>query len=138
MPVDQRLGLDIKRAEQRLMSAKSNALRELGLSVAAYAALLAIDRTPGISAAGLARACLVTPQAINSVLKTLTERGLVERAPHPWLRHATETTLTDQGRTVLAEADRRAVAVERRLSEAFTPDERETLRRLLAKAADAL
>ncbi len=120
------------------MSAKSGALRDLDLSVAAYAALLAIDRTPGISPAGLARECLVTPQAINSVLKTLTERGLVERTPHPWLRHATETTLTDQGRTVLAEADERAGSVEQRLADAFTPQERETLRRLLARAAEAL
>lgn len=62
MTAGERLGLDIKRAEQALMAAKSTALKDAGLTVAQYAALLALSDNPGISGAALARECLVTPR----------------------------------------------------------------------------
>ncbi|WP_245563488.1 MarR family winged helix-turn-helix transcriptional regulator [Longispora albida] len=71
MPAAERLGLEIKRAEQELMSAKQAALREAGLTVGQYAALFALAEQPGISGAALARACLVTPQNMAAVLKVL-------------------------------------------------------------------
>jgi DNA-binding MarR family transcriptional regulator len=47
--------------------------------------------------------------------------------------HVLETHLTPAGATALAAADAVAVAIERRISDAFTPAERETLRTLLAR-----
>ena len=138
MPFSERLGLDIKRAEQALMAAKTAALRPSDLTVAQYAALAALREQPGLSGAALARACLVTPQAMVPVLRHLEERGLVARTPHPVHGHVVEVRLTDAGQALAADADRAAVAVERRLADAFSADERRTLRDLLARCAEAI
>ncbi|MFF0768652.1 MarR family winged helix-turn-helix transcriptional regulator [Nonomuraea wenchangensis] len=138
LPPDERLGMDIKRAEQALITAKQLAVRPAGLTVPQYAALFALADNPGISGAALARTCLVTPQAMTVVLKNLEERGLVERSPHPWHRNVLETRLTEPGRDALATADARAVRIERALADEFTPEERATLRKLLERCGAAI
>ncbi|MEV0390831.1 MarR family transcriptional regulator [Nonomuraea sp. NPDC050643] len=138
IPAEERLGLDIKRAEQVLIAAKQAAVRPAGLTVPQYAALFALADNPGISGAALARACLVTPQAMTVVLKNLEERGLIERSPHPWHRNVLETRLTETGRTALEEADRRALVIERAIADEFSADERSMLRDLLSRCNDAI
>ncbi|MCY9786754.1 MarR family transcriptional regulator [Nocardiopsis sp. EMB25] len=138
MPAGERLGFDIKRAEQALMSAKAAALRETGLSVAQYAALFALHDSPGISGAALARVCLVTPQAMAAVLKALAADGLVERGAHPWYQHVLQTRITEAGTERLRAADRRAAPIERRMADALTPEERDTLRELLDRCVTAV
>ncbi|WP_256332678.1 MarR family winged helix-turn-helix transcriptional regulator [Streptomyces sp. 2131.1] len=138
MTAGERLGLDIKRAEQALMAAKSAALKDDGLTVAQYAALLALSDSPGISGAALARACLVTPQAMAAVLKHLEERGLIARSAHPYHQKMLETRLTEAGTETLHRADERAVRIERRIADALTPGERDTLRDLLARCVTAI
>ncbi|MFI7230187.1 MarR family winged helix-turn-helix transcriptional regulator [Nonomuraea angiospora] len=138
MPADERLGLDIKRAEQALIAAKQAAVRPAGLTVPQYATLFALADNPGISGAALARACLVTPQAMTVVLKNLEERGFIERSPHPWHRNILETRLTETGRAALKAADERAVVIERAIAGEFNADEREQLRGLLTRCAEAI
>ncbi|WP_234011716.1 MULTISPECIES: MarR family winged helix-turn-helix transcriptional regulator [unclassified Streptomyces] len=138
MTAGERLGLDIKRAEQALMAAKSAALKDAELTVAQYAALLALSDNPGISGAALARECLVTPQAMAGVLKHLEERGLIARSAHPYHQKMLETRLTDAGTETLRLADERAVRIERRIADALTPEERDTLRDLLARSITAI
>ncbi|MGW4963829.1 MarR family winged helix-turn-helix transcriptional regulator [Nonomuraea sp. NPDC004186] len=138
MPADERLGLDIKRAEQTLIAAKQAAVRPAGLTVPQYATLFALADNPGISGAALARACLVTPQAMTVVLKNLEERGFIERSPHPWHRNVLETRLSEAGRAVLKAADERAVVIERAIAGEFSAEEREQLRSLLARCAEAI
>lgn len=138
MPVEERLGGDIKRVEHELMGVKQAVLRPVGLTVAQYAALLALHGQPGISAAELARRCRVTPQTMTTILRNLESAGLIERIPHELHRNVLETRLTEAGRTAFAEADKRASAVERRLSAEFTPAERDTLRALLARCSTVL
>ncbi len=115
----ERLGLDIKRAEQALMAAKSAAVRAADLTVAQYAALLGLSESPGISGAALARSCLVTPQAMAAVLKGLEEHGLVERSRHAWHGNVLELRLSEHGERALLVADREAVKIERRIAEAL-------------------
>ncbi|WP_220182720.1 MarR family winged helix-turn-helix transcriptional regulator [Sphaerisporangium album] len=138
MPAGERLGFDIKRVEQELMAAKNEAVRTARLTVPQYAALFALSDSPGISSAALGRACMVTPQAMTVVIRNLEERGLVRRTRHRWHRNVLETHLTDAGRAALRAADERAVAIERRIFEEFTPEERETLRALLARCSKAI
>ncbi|MCX4744649.1 MarR family transcriptional regulator [Kitasatospora sp. NBC_01287] len=137
MPPEERLGLDLKRTEQAVMAAKAAALSGSGLSVPQYAALAVLAENPGISGAALARACLVTPQAMAALLKNLQEIGLIERSPHPWHQKMLETRLTAEGQESVRIAETRAVAFERRLAGEFTPAERETLRALLARCVEA-
>ena len=138
MPVTERLGLHIKRVEQELMAAKHAALRPLGLTVPQYVALYALHDQPGLSAAALARACLVTPQTIATVLANLEAKGLIGREPSELHGKVLVTRLTELGRARLTEADARAVGVESALWSAFDDTEREQFRAFLHRATAAL
>ncbi|GAB2547416.1 MarR family transcriptional regulator [Nocardia heshunensis] len=138
MPVEERLGSFIKRAEQALMGAKNAALKPAGVTIPQYAALYVLSENPGISAAELARRCGVTPPTMNTVLGNLRDRGLIERTPHAWHRNVLETSLTEEGRKVMHAADKRAVPVERALAAEFTEAERASLMDMLERAATIL
>ncbi|MGP9018825.1 MarR family winged helix-turn-helix transcriptional regulator [Streptomyces sp. BR1] len=138
LPASERLGSHLKRAEQALIATKAAVLKPTGLTVPQYAALLHLAESPGISAAALARLCGVTPPTMNTVLKNLQEHGLIVRTPHEWHRNVLETRLTDEGRTVMADADGRAVRVERALAAEFTDEEREMLVGLLGRCVSLL
>jgi DNA-binding MarR family transcriptional regulator len=138
MPMQERLGLHLKRVEQELMAAKHAALRPLGLTVPQYAALCGLAEQPGISAAALARMCLVTPQTMSTVLVNLEHKELITRRPHPWHRRVVEVELTSEGQRLLEQADTLAVEIEARLAASYTPAEREQFIRLLTRASDSL
>ncbi|WP_314250543.1 MarR family winged helix-turn-helix transcriptional regulator [Streptomyces sp. DSM 40907] len=138
MPVEERIGSHLKRAEQALLAAKNAAVKSAAVTVPQYAALLWLAEKPGISAAGLARLCGVTPPTMNTVLKNLQERGLIERTPHELHGNVLETRLTDEGRAAMEVADAGAVAVERSLAQEFTGEERELLIQLLGRCAQRL
>src|SRR5947208_2146084 len=93
MPIDQRLGTYLRRADQELMAVKHDAVKPAGLTVPQYAALYVLGQAPGMSAAALSRSCFVTPQTMATILKKLEELGLVERRPHQWHRNVIETHL---------------------------------------------
>ncbi|MFF4097964.1 MarR family winged helix-turn-helix transcriptional regulator [Streptomyces sp. NPDC001903] len=138
MPPEERIGSHVKRAEQALLAAKNAALKPAAVTVPQYAALLWLSEKPGISAAALARLCGVTPPTMNTVLKNLQERGLIERTPHEWHRNVLETRLTEEGRAAMELADAGAVRVERALAAAFSAQEREQLISLLGRCAEVL
>ncbi len=138
MSFDERLGSHLKRVEQELTAAKTAAVKPAGLTAPQYAALFVLDEQPGISAAELARRCLVTPQTMTTILRNLEAAGLVERTPHPLHKHVIETRPTPAGRKALDQADKRATSVERRLAAAFSQDELQTLRALLGRVSETL
>jgi DNA-binding MarR family transcriptional regulator len=128
----------LKRAEQALLRAKSAAVRPAGVTLAQYIALTQLDQQPGIAAATLARACLVTPQAMMVVLKAMDEQGLISRSPHPRHPAVLELRITDAGREVLHEARQRVEPVERHVTKAFTAAELQSLAGLLNRLTEAL
>ncbi|MCT9078989.1 MarR family winged helix-turn-helix transcriptional regulator [Streptomyces fulvoviolaceus] len=138
MPASERLGSHLKRAEQALSATKTTLLKPAGVTVAQYSALLCLAGSPGISAAALARMCGVTPPTMNTVLKNLQDRALIERTPHEWHRNVLETRLTDEGHAVLADADARIVRAEQALAAQFTDEERAALVGLLGRCVDVL
>lgn len=138
MQPEERLGLHIKRVEQELMAAKHAVLRPFGLTVPQYVALYMLAERTGISAAALARLCLVTPQTIATVLANLETKALITRKPHPWHRKVVEVKLTDAGHELLAQADEKVAAIERKLADAYAPDERAQLIELLTRGSNRL
>ncbi|KAB8162119.1 MarR family transcriptional regulator [Streptomyces sp. 3MP-14] len=138
LPVDERIGHHIKRAEQHVIAAKHAALRPIGLSVPQYTVLLVLSTESGLTGAALARRCLVTPQTTSAVLRTMERDGLIERVPHPVHRHVLETRLTALGRAKLRRADEAAVAVEQRLGELFTEEEFASFIEFLGRCSTAL
>jgi DNA-binding MarR family transcriptional regulator len=136
-PADQGLGRILKRAGQAMLRTKSAVLKPVGLTLAQYVALFELNRQQGITAATLARTCLVTPQAMMIVLKTMEEQGLVSRSPHPRHQNVLELHITEVGREALHAARERVEPIERRVIDVFSTKEADALRALLLRFAEA-
>jgi DNA-binding MarR family transcriptional regulator len=137
-PEDLHLGKVLKQAEQTMLRAKSTALKPVGLTLAQYVALAELDRQPGITAASLARASLVTPQAMMVVLKALEEHALIERSPHSRHANVVEIRLTAAGHEALAVAREHVAPVERRILAAFSAEEQQLFGDLLTRWIEAV
>jgi DNA-binding MarR family transcriptional regulator len=137
-PSEESLGKLLKRSEQTLVRAKSAAVKAVGLTLAQYVALAELAERPGITSAELARACLVSPQAMMVVLKAMEEQGLVERTQHPRHQTVLEIHLTNVGREALGEAHKCARPIERRITSALSNKEIESLRALLRRCIEAI
>ena len=135
---EESLGKLLKRSEQTLLRAKSAAVKTVGLTLPQYVALAALAERPGITSAELARACLVSPQAMMVVLKAMEEQGLVERTPHPRHQTVLEIHLTRVGGEVLSAAHKRAEPIEQRITEALSDREINALRALLRRCIEAV
>ena len=133
-----RLGHTIKRAEQALIGEKSKALRDLDLTVPQYAVLMAVSQSPGMSGAQLARACMVTPQSMNTVLVNLENKALIDRSTTELHLKMLIVALTPAGRTLVEVADQRARSVEARLTASLSGQEQDQLRDLLERCITAL
>src|SRR5258708_19584629 len=100
---------------------KSAAFNAVGLTPSQYVALFELDRQPGITAATLARACLVTPQAMMILLKTMEQQGLITRSSHPRHPNVLELHMTEVGREALHTARERSYPIDRRAPALFPP-----------------
>ena len=128
-----RLGMLVKRAEQAMVRSKSVALKQVGLTPAQYVALVELEQQPGITAASLARACLVTPQAMMILLKTMDQQGLITRTAHARHPNVLELHMTDVGREALREARKRVDPIEQRVFGAFSAKDLAAFRDLLSR-----
>jgi DNA-binding MarR family transcriptional regulator len=133
--VTDRVGYQLKRAQQALRMAMDEGLRALGMTTPQYAALTALDADEPLSGAELARRCFVTAQTMNAILVGLERARLVERAPHAEHGRVIEARLTKRGRAKVQVAHRTVFEIEERMLSEITPGARrrlnETLRRLV-------
>lgn len=133
-----RLGHTIKRAEQALIARKSRALREFGLTVPQYAVLLLLSTSEGMSAAQLARECMVTPQTMATVLTNLARSELIERVPSTLHQRVTVNRISASGRDLVSRADQAALAVEGALAAEFEGGELSAFESYLERAIAVL
>lgn len=137
-PVAKRLGYALKRAQQALRTRMDEVLRPLGLTVAQYAVLCAIEAEAGISNARLARAAFVTPQTMQGILANLHRDGLLSREADPAHGRILKSELTRAGRKILAQAHRVIGDLEEIMIEVVGQAEAERLAELLSRCADNL
>jgi DNA-binding MarR family transcriptional regulator len=133
----ERLGMLVKRAEQAMVRTKSAALKSVGLTPSQYVALFELNQQPGITAATLARACLVTPQAMMILLKTMEQQGLITRSSHPRHPSVLELHMTEVGREALHAGRERVDPIERRVFDAFSPKDEVAFRGFLSRFIEA-
>ena len=113
--------------------------RGCGLSDCAYWILYAIEAEgERATQRDLARHISHPKQTVNSVTRTLVEKGLVELVPVEGDRRSKELRLTPAGRAFAAERIVPAMEVERRAFESLEPDERREFIRLASKYAAAV
>jgi DNA-binding MarR family transcriptional regulator len=132
------VGYRLKRAHAALRNAMDQALREHRLTVPQYACLEVLAARPGLSNADLARATFVTRQSMNVVLRGLQSEGLLIRPATVATGRARPTTLTDEGRRRLYEAQKTVYAVETRMIEAIPADRLDSLLEDFDRLARAL
>jgi DNA-binding MarR family transcriptional regulator len=128
----------VRQAWQVLSGAMEVALRPHGVTGPQYGVLSVLRHHPGASGADLARACNITPQAMNGVLATLERVFLIERQQHPTHGRILQATLTDEGRRRLEAADRAMRGLRRTIERDFTPEDIATIKAWLVATAQRL
>lgn len=136
--VYEQVGYHLKRAQHALRAAMDDALRPLGLTTAQYAALSALEATPGASSAALARACFVTPQTMHTMVLQLEADGLVTRQAHPAHGRVLQTSLTDTGRQQVAAAHQVIQQIEQHMVAPLSMTERQQFVHWLQQCSDTL
>lgn len=132
------VGYQLKRAQAALHGRMDDVLRPLGLTTPQYVCLNTLRQMPGISTAELARRGFVTRQTTNVLVRSLTDKGLVERSDTPTGGRSLPVSLTNRGRKLLAEASELVLEVQDQMISGLTAKEVANLGRALAACADAL
>jgi DNA-binding MarR family transcriptional regulator len=128
----------LRQAWQELSGAMEVAVRPHGLTGPQYGVLSVLRHHPGASGADLARACNITPQAMNGLLATLERESLIERQEHPTHGRILQVTMTGEGRRRLEAADRAMRRLRRTIERDFTSDEIATVKAWLVATAERL
>ena len=137
-PMGKRLGYVLKRAQHALRIRMDEALLPLALTTPQYSVLSAVELTPGISNAALARAAFVTAQTMQGIVANLERTGLLQRRADPGHGRIRRGELTARGREVLARAHQLVAAVESRMEASLSEKESATLATLLERCAENL
>lgn len=135
---DQPLGYLLYRVMSALRSdVTSTVLDPLDLSFPQYICLRMLTKFPGRSNAELAREMSVSPQAMNMVLRSLEQRGLVSRPSSVTAGRSLPAQLTAAGQTLLTRTDDGVRLAEQRLMSDLEPSLRRELKRMLASIGSA-
>lgn len=122
--LSQRLDDDLKRFE--LTQSQLSAL-----------AILSVAHPEGLSGARLSARSGVTPQSMSAAIAGLSDRGLIERSPHPTHGRILECRITPAGVAVLEEIQQ-STRTGDRYDAGLDEAEQEQLRMLLTKMMGAL
>jgi DNA-binding MarR family transcriptional regulator len=112
------------------------ALSDADLNIAQYTAMSVLAARPGLSNAQLARRSLVTPQAMHQAMSGMTERGLIERKPHPTQGRVLCVELSEAGFELLEQMNARVDDVEERLMADLDESQRAGFIEILSRLAE--
>lgn len=110
----------------------ASTLEPLELSFPQYICMRLLSHYPGRTNAELAREVMVSPQAMNTVVRGLQERGLVTRPEEVSSGRSRPAELTAAGQTLLARTNSGISAAEERVLAPLSLRDQRELRRLLA------
>lgn len=137
-PFDDWIGFRLRIAQIASFQSFARHTQSVGLSPGRFAALILIDRNPGISQTALARAIRSDKSTLTPVLEDLVKRGLISRARTRSDRRLYELTLTDAGRKMVRAMHECAQRHEKALDAIVGPRDRAQFVRILRKIATAL
>jgi len=107
-----------------------------GMTPGDYTLLSFINHLAPCSAAELARAMHITPQAATQQVAQLENKALISRYENAANRRIALIELTAHGRTCLRDIDRRADRLEAELTAGLTDDELRTIHAFLSRRPD--
>jgi DNA-binding MarR family transcriptional regulator len=108
-------------------------LRPEGVTTAQLAVLKAVQNEPGAFGAQLARACHVTPQSAQALLKSLEDGGWIVRAKDAVNDRILIAKLTPSGVKLLETGEKLARVIEARLWEGIPDSAVEALNKTLVR-----
>ena len=109
----------------------ASVLEPLGLPFPQYICMRILSIYPGRSNAELARDVMVSPQAMNMVVRGLQDRGLVTRPASVPSGRSLPAELTQEGRALLKRTDAGIRAAEDRVLAPLNERDQAELRRIL-------
>lgn len=130
-----RLGYLLRQAQHALWIALEGALAPLGLTASQFAVLRLVELCPGATGADLAHDSMHSPQSTHQMLTSLQAAGLIDRRADPSDRRLRRAYITRSGARTLAAAHRQAIAIEDRMMDGLTCDERRVFKSWLVQAA---
>ena len=98
---DQFMALTLVRASMSMSRIFTATLAPHDMAPHHFSVLLHLVQQPGLSQAALAREVLATPQSVGELLRTMEERGLIERTPATGPGHPIAVYASPAGRALL-------------------------------------
>ena len=129
------LGYLLRQAQHAFANSMAQALKDHRLTSPQFGVLSVLVADPGLSAADLARASMVTPQAINLLMAGLEREGLIRKQPHPSHGRVLQLFPTDEGVRRVCEAYPAVIALEDRIAELIPSRQLATIKRWLVDVA---
>jgi MarR family transcriptional regulator, lower aerobic nicotinate degradation pathway regulator len=127
----------IRRAHQVATAAFAEACADLDLTSSQYAALFALRQQAGVGQNALGRLIALDRSTTSLVVKSLKERGLVTAWSDPSDRRKTFLELSDKGRLVLAQAEKRNARSSKHLMSVLDPQQAQELLKMLRLLGDS-
>ena len=132
------LGYLLRQAQHAFATRMDEELRAHGLTRPQFGVLSVLVADPGLSAADLARAAMVTPQAINLVINGLQRDGLLRRERHPHHGRVLQLYATEEGAARIRQAYPVVIALEDRIAESLSERQLGAVKRWLVDVATTM
>jgi DNA-binding MarR family transcriptional regulator len=132
------IGFQLRMAQIASFQGFARHAQGIGLSPGRFAALMLIDRNPGLSQTALSRAIGSDKSTLTPVLDDLVKRGLISRERTRADRRLYELKLTDAGRKAMRSMYERAQSHESELDEIVGSRDRAQFMAILRKISTAL
>lgn len=132
------IGRLVKHAHVTLRRKLEEDLKDVGLTYSQWSALAAIRRAEGVTPSELERILMIERPSVTSLINGLEKRGLALRRDHPEDARSKQIFLTEAGKDLADRTERLTGLAEEKAKAAMTPEQFETLKRLLIKLAEAV
>jgi DNA-binding MarR family transcriptional regulator len=128
----------VKHVEQAIRAHLDALVRPLGLTRNQYTALSVLERRDDLSSVDLARRSFVRPRTMHEMIKSLDERGFIERHRDPDSRRVLRIRLTAKGRSMLERYGERVRLLQARMLATLSARQRQNLHDALTASQHSL
>lgn len=127
------LGYNARRAALAVIGVFLQRMAPFGLRPVDFSVLTLIAHNPGITSRQLCAALDILPPNLVGMIKSLDQRGLIERRAHPTDRRAQGLHLSPAGKKLQKSAQTTATQLESDVASRLSAQELDTLKSLLRK-----
>ncbi len=127
------LGYNARRASLVIIDQFVQGMAEFDLRAVDFSVLSVIFHNPGVTSRQLCSTLSILPPNLVGLVKSLAQRGLIERKPHPQDGRALGLHMTLAGQALMRQAEARASEIEARATCHLGTEEQQQLITLLKR-----